>query len=65
MTDKRKAELFDKAMGWIFGQLQYGKEWEYEDTLEEIGFTDKEIAEEMAEIFADEDENDIDNKTEQ
>ena len=52
MTDARKAELFDKAMECIFSKLQYAKEWEYEEVLEEIGFTDEEIAQ----LFADEEE---------
>ena len=56
MTNERKAELFDKAMGWIFRQLSYADEIEYVDALEEIGFTDEEITEEMAEIFADDEE---------
>ena len=47
MTPERKAELFEKAMDWIFGQLQYAEEWEYSEVLEEIGFTDSEIAERL------------------
>lgn len=56
MTNERKAKLFDKAMDWIYGQLVYADRLLYEETLEEIGFTDEEITEEMAEIFADDDE---------
>jgi hypothetical protein len=51
MTNTRKAELFDKAMGWIFKQLAYGDELTYDETLEEIGFTDEEIAVVLKDIF--------------
>ena len=56
MTNERKAELFDKAMSWIYSRLSYEYEAGYEETLEEIGFTDEEITEEMAQLFADEEE---------
>lgn len=51
MTKERKAELFDKAMSYIYSRLQYDDETEYEETLEQIGFTNEEIAEEMKNIF--------------
>ena len=43
MTNKRKAELFDRAMSWIYEHLVYADETEYEETLENIGFTYEEI----------------------
>lgn len=51
MTNKRKAELFDRAMNYICSKLAYGDEIEYEEVLEEIGFTEKEIEEELKNIF--------------
>jgi uncharacterized protein Smg (DUF494 family) len=51
MTDSRKAELFDKAMGWIFEQLTYADKLDIEETLEDIGFTDEEINEKLADMF--------------
>lgn len=56
MTNERKVELFDKAMDWIYRQLVYADRLQYEETLEEIGFTDEEIAEELRDIFAENDE---------
>jgi sulfur carrier protein ThiS len=56
MTNERKAELFDKAMDWVYKHLVYADETEYEETLEEIGFTDEEIAVEMALIFVEDEE---------
>lgn len=56
MTNERKAELFDRAMSFIYSKLVYADETEYEETLEEIGFTDEEIAEELAYIFTDEED---------
>ena len=53
MTNERKAKLFDKAMDWIYGQLVYADRLQYEETLEEIGFSDEEISEELKDIFAD------------
>jgi hypothetical protein len=48
MTDKRKQELFDNAITWIWEHTQeYGKE-EYIGALEYIGFTEEEIDEELA-----------------
>lgn len=52
MTGKRKAQLFDKAISWIFGQLAYADKLTYEETLEEIGCTDEEIAEMLKDIIA-------------
>jgi hypothetical protein len=48
MTSQRKAELFDNAIGWILKQLAYADRLEYEEVLEEIGFTDEEITNELA-----------------
>ena len=56
MTNQRKAELFDKAMGWIYEQLSYADQWEYKETLEDIGFTQEEIDQKLAQLFASEDE---------
>lgn len=50
MTNERKAELFDKAMDWIFRHLAYGDRTEIEEALEDVGYTDEEIAEVFAEI---------------
>lgn len=58
MTDKRKAELFDRAMSWVYEHLVYADETEYEETLENIGFTYEEIEEELANIFVDDEEED-------
>jgi len=55
MTDERKAELFDNAMGFIYSKLEYADETEYEETLEEIGFTEEEIEKTLEDIFNDED----------
>ena len=54
MTNERKAELFDKALGWIYSHLEHGDETEYEETLEDIGFTDEEIVKELKYIFEEE-----------
>jgi hypothetical protein len=54
MTNERKAELFDKAMGWIFEQLTYADRVDVEETLEDIGFTDEEIDEKLSEMFDEE-----------
>ena len=51
MTNKRKAELFDRAMNYIYSTLAYDNEIEYEEVLEEIGFTEKEIEEVLKSIF--------------
>lgn len=51
MTNERKAELFDKVMSWVYSKLEYCEEIEYEETLEEIGFTPEEIDKELREIF--------------
>ena len=53
MTNERKAELFDRAMSYIYSKLMYDDAIEYEETLEEIGFTDKEIAKELENLFVD------------
>ena len=55
MTNQRKAELFDKAMDYICSTLAYDDEIEYIETLETIGFTEKEIKEKLKGIFNDED----------
>ena len=49
MTDARKAELFDGAMRLIYSHMTYGDATEIEEALEAVGFTDKEIAEVLAE----------------
>ena len=47
MTNERKAELFDNAITWIWEHIEeYGKD-EYVSALENIGFTESEIAEEL------------------
>ena len=51
MTNKRKAELFDRAINYIYSTLAYDDEIEYEEVLEEIGFTEKEIKEVLKNIF--------------
>lgn len=56
MTNERKAELFDRAMDYIYSQLAYDDETEYEETLETIGFTQEEIDGILSDIFSDEDE---------
>lgn len=53
MTEKRKTELFDKAMNYIFSTLEYDDELTYEETLEEIGFTEEEIEETLKDIYDD------------
>lgn len=62
MTNERKAELFDKAMSWIYAQLVYSDRTEYEETLEEIGFDDEEIGLEMSNIVFPYDEDDEDDE---
>lgn len=47
MTSERKAELFDEAMGYIYGTLQYDYREVVEEVLESIGFTDEEIKKEL------------------
>ena len=48
MTDERKLKLFDQAITWIWEHTEgYGKK-DYIDALENIGFTDEEIQEELA-----------------
>ena len=48
MTNERKAELFDRAIGWILGQLGYADELTQMEALEDVGLTDEEIAEILA-----------------
>ena len=48
MTDKRKAELFDKAIEWIWEHTEDHGVKEYLNALKQIGYTKKEIAEEIA-----------------
>ena len=62
MTNERIKELYNNMLFHI-SELVSGAD--LVSTLHCIGFTDDEIAEEMAQIFADEEENDIDNKTKQ
>ena len=57
MTNERKVELFDRAMSWVYEHLVYADKTEYEENLENIGFTDDEIAEVLKEIFNDEEED--------
>ena len=56
MTNERKAELFDRAMNWVYEHLVYADKAEYEENLENIGFTNDEIAEVLKEVFDDEEE---------
>jgi hypothetical protein len=57
MTNERKAELFDGAMNWVWEHMQYFDKEEVEMVLEYIGFTEEEIAEELAgSIYAEDEE---------
>lgn len=65
MTNERKAKLFDGAMEWVWEHMEYFSKEEVEWALEHIGFTDEEIAEELADsIFAEDDEDDEDEEDE-
>ena len=65
MTNERKAKLFDVAMEWVWEHMAYLDKEEVEMELEDIGFTDEEIAEELARgIFAEDDEDDEDEEDE-
>lgn len=57
MTNERKAELFDRAISWIWEHTEnYGKQ-EYINALKRIGYTKKEILEELSECnFGDEED---------
>ena len=46
MTSKRKAELFDSAINWIWEHTEYYGDNEYFSALQNIGYTDEEIQEE-------------------
>ena len=48
MTDERKIQLFDEAITWIWEHTEeYGMK-EYVNILQHIGYTPKEIAEELS-----------------
>lgn len=47
MTNERKAELFDKALTWIWEHTEGYSQDEYVSALKHIGFTPKEIKEEL------------------
>lgn len=51
LSNERKLELFDGAMNWIWSRMAYFDKIEIEMALEEIGFTDAEIAEILADLF--------------
>lgn len=54
MTEKRKAELFDAAMDWIWEHTgEYDVE-QYFLACEEIGYTKKEVKEELCDAEYDE-----------
>ena len=48
MTDTRKAELFDKAIEWIWDHSEGYDVQEYLKALKHIGYTKEEILEEIA-----------------
>ena len=50
MTNERKAELFDSALNVIFSRMKFYDETEYEEVLQEIGFTAEEIDEMLRDI---------------
>ena len=56
MTNQRKAEMFDKAMNWIYKQLAYADQFEVSEVLEEIGFSEEEIDQKLTQLFNTEDE---------
>ena len=57
MTNERKAELFDGAMNWVFSNMVYGDAADVVETLDDIGYTDEEIEEVLANsIFAEDEE---------
>ena len=58
MTNERKAELFKGAMNWVWEHMEYFDKEEVEMALEHIGFTEEEIAEELADSIFAEDEDD-------
>ena len=49
MTDERKAELFDEAMMWIYGQTGESDIIDYAIACQTIGMTRDEIDNELAE----------------
>lgn len=56
MTDKRKAELFDYAITWIWEHTENHGVQEYLRALKHIGYTQEEILEEIADNNFDEEE---------
>ena len=47
MTDERKTELFDNAITWIWEHIQNHGVEAYRRALKQIGYTQKEISEEL------------------
>lgn len=47
MTDKRKAELFDKAIDWVWEHTESFGMKRYLSALKTIGYTPEEITEEL------------------
>lgn len=58
MTNERKIELFDKAIEWVWEHTEQHGVSEYLNTLKRIGYTEKEIAEEIANCNFDDEEVD-------
>ena len=51
MTNERKAELFDNAMAWILEHTKNHGVIAYVKVLRYIGYTPKEIGEELARCY--------------
>lgn len=65
MTNERKAELFDSALNVIFSRMKFYDETEYEEVLQEIGFTAEEIDEmlrDIARAFEEDEPSSLDEK---
>ena len=61
MENKRKAELFDNAITWIWEHTENHGVQEYFNALKQIGYTKAEILEELATCnFDDEHDNEED-----
>jgi hypothetical protein len=56
MTDERKAELFDKAVTWIWEHTENHGMKEYINALKKVGYTKAEIADELASCNFDDEE---------
>lgn len=55
MTNRRKVQLFDKAIEWIWEHTEDEGVQEYLKALKHIGYTQEEILEEIANNNFDED----------